>query len=187
MTDTLTLLAGRRSIAPQFMTGRGPDPAEIERLLTLAARVPDHGRLFPWRFVLFEGDARHRAGDIIADAYRQNHPEADAETVATERNRLARAPLVVAVISKAAPHAKIPEWEQVLSAGAVCLNLLIAARAMGFAGCWLTEWFAFDRRVLDAMGVAPQERVAGFVHIGMSDVVPKERDRPDIAAITTRF
>lgn len=187
MTETLDLMARRRSIAPQFMTGRGPDADELSRLLTIATRVPDHGRLFPWRLVIFEGEARHRAGEAIAEAYRADHPQADAETLAFERNRMARAPLVVAVVSKAGPHAKIPDWEQVLSAGAVCMNLLVAARAMGFAGCWLTEWFAYDRRVLDAIGVAPAERIAGFVHLGMSETVPRERDRPDLAAIATRF
>jgi nitroreductase len=187
MSDTLALMAKRRSIAPQFMTGRGPDGPELEQLLTLAGRVPDHGRLFPWRFVVIEGAARARAGDVIAAAYCSDNPQADAESIAFERNRLARAPVVVAVVSKAAPHAKIPEWEQVMSAGAVCMNLLIAARAMGFAGCWLTEWYAYDRRVLDVLGLAPNERIAGFVHLGMSDTVPRERDRPDIAAITTRF
>jgi nitroreductase len=183
----LDLLATRRSLNPQFMTGRGPGSAELNQLLTLATRVPDHGKLAPWRFIVFEGEARIRAGAIIEAAFLADKPHADDEVRGFERNRLSRAPLVVAVVSKAASHPKIPEWEQALSAGAVCLNLSIAARAMGFYASWLTEWYGYDRRVLTAFGLAPEERIAGFIHIGMSDVVPKERDRPALDQIVMRF
>lgn len=187
MPALLDLLKTRRSIAPQFMTGGGPSPDELEDLLTVASRVPDHGRLAPWRFIVFEGEARQRAGDIIGEVFLANNPEADAERQAIERGRLSRAPLVVAVVSTATPHVKIPDWEQVLSAGAVCMNLSVAARAMGFAACWLTEWFGYDPRVLAGLGIGPQERVAGFIHIGRSDMVPNERERPSLDKIVTRF
>ena len=149
--------------------------------------MPDHGRLVPWRFIVIEGEARRRIGEAIAAAFRADQPEADAEKVALERGRLARAPLVVAVVSRARPHVKIPDWEQVLSAGAVCMNLLNAATAMGFGASWITEWYAFDRRVLDALGLEPDERIAGFVHIGTPLEKPVERPRPDLADIVTRL
>jgi nitroreductase len=187
MQTSLELLETRRSLNPQFMTGRGPSADELATLLRIATRVPDHGKLNPWRFITFEGEARHRAGAIIEAAFVADKPGADAEAITFERNRLARAPLVIAVVSTAASHAKIPEWEQVLSAGAVCLNLSTAARALGFYASWLTEWYAYDRRVLTAFGLEPEERIAGFVHIGMSDVAPRERDRPDVASLMTRF
>jgi nitroreductase len=187
MPAFLDLLKTRRSVAPRFMTGCGPAPEQLHELLTIGARVPDHGRLVPWRFIVFEGEARQRADAIIADVFRTDNPDADVERQATESNRLSRAPLVVAVVSTAAPHVKIPEWEQVLSAGAVCMNVSIAAKAMGFSACWLTEWYAYDRRVLDALGIGPNERVAGFIHVGQSDMVPNERDRPDLGMVVTRF
>lgn len=187
MHPILDLLKTRRSLAPHVMTGAGPDADDLRHLLTVASRVPDHGRLAPWRFIVFEGDRRLAAGESIASAFLADQPQADAERIAVERNRLARAPLVIAVVSTARPHAKIPDWEQQLSAGAVCMNLLTAATALGYAACWLTEWFAYDRRVLGALGVGPDERVAGFVHIGRSDTVPVERDRPDLSRIVTTF
>jgi nitroreductase len=187
MPDALDLLKTRRSIKPMDLAGPGPSAAELETLLTVASRVPDHGKLAPWRFVVFEGEARLAAGTAIASAFKADHQEATAEQVEFERKRLARAPLVVAVVSRAAPHVKIPEWEQVLSAGAAAMNLVHAVHAMGFAASWITEWYAYDRRVLDALGLAPHERIAGFVHIGRPARSSEDRDRPPLAAIVKRF
>jgi nitroreductase len=185
--DSLARLRTRRSIAAHRLAEPAPGPAEIEMLLTVASRVPDHGRLAPWRFIVIEGEARHRLGETIATVFDADNPGADAEKRAAERNRLARAPLVIAVVSAAKPHIKIPEWEQVLSAGAVCMNLLHAAHALGYGAAWITEWIAFDRRVLDALGLAPHERIAGFVHIGTPMEAPAERARPALADIVTRL
>ncbi|HEX2172525.1 MAG TPA: nitroreductase [Dehalococcoidia bacterium] len=187
MNETLELLQTRRSVAPHLLGEPGPTAKELDLLLTIAARVPDHGRLTPWRFIVLEGDARHWIGEAIAAAYRADEPGADATKVEFERGRLARAPLVVAVVSRARPHVKIPEWEQTMSAGAVCMALVIAANAMGFATSWLTEWYAFDRRVLDALGLEPDENIAGFVHIGRPTNPPVERPRPTLSEIVTRF
>ena len=173
MPDALDLLKTRRSVKPIELAGPAPTAAEIETLLTVASRVPDHGKLTPWRFIVFEGDARLAAGDTIAAVFRANRPDATPDQVEIERKRLARAPLVIAVVSRAAPHVKIPEWEQVLSAGAAAMSLVIAAHALGYAASWLTEWYAYDRRVLDALGLAPNERIAGFVHIGRPAKPPK--------------
>jgi len=183
----LDLLTTRRSVKPMLMTGGGPDADQLARILAVAARTPDHGKLAPWRFIVFEGEARERAGDLIAAVFAADNPGADADAIAFEKRRLARAPVVVAVVSRAKSHPKIPEWEQVLSAGAVCMNLTLAANALGFGTNWLTEWYGYDRRVLDAMGLAPHERMAGFLHIGRSDAPVQDRERPALDEIVTRF
>jgi nitroreductase len=141
----------------------------------------------PWRYILFEGDARHRAGEIIASVYAKKHPEADALKLDLERKRLAHAPLVVAVVSRAGEHEKIPEWEQVMTAGAVCMNMTIAANALGFATVWLSEWYSYDLDVLAQMGLAPSEKIAGFIHIGRPPAPREDRTRPVVADIVTRF
>jgi nitroreductase len=187
MTSAIDLLKTRRSVKPMELTGPAPSPAEIESLLTVASRVPDHGKLAPWRFVVFEGDARRAAGEIIAKAFTAANPQATAEQIEFERNRLARAPLVIAVVSRAAAHVKIPEWEQLMSAGAAAMNLVTAAHAMGYATSWLTEWYAYDRGVLDGLGLHPHEKIAGFVHIGRSAKSPPDRERPRLADITSRY
>jgi nitroreductase len=187
MPDALDLLRTRRSVKPADLSAPGPSAAEIETLLGIASRVPDHGKLAPWRFIVFAGDARLKAGEQIARAFQADHPEAKPEDVAFERNRLARAPLVVGVVSRAGPHVKIPEWEQVLSAGAAAMNLVNASYALGYAASWITEWYAYDRRVLTALGVSAQERLVGFVHIGRPLRPPEERRRPALAEIVTRY
>lgn len=187
MPDALELLKTRRSVKPMEMTGPGPSPAEIETLLTIASRVPDHGKLAPWRFIVFEGDARVAAGKTIADAFKASHPDATPDQLGFEAQRLARAPLVVAVVSRSGPHAKIPEWEQQMSAGASAMSLVMAAHALGYAASWLTEWYAYDRSVLDAFGLSANERVAGFVHIGKPARQPEDRDRPKLETIVTRY
>ena len=187
MPDALALLKTRRSVKPMELGGPGPTPEELDSLITIAARVPDHGKLAPWRFLVFEGEARAQAGEAIAAVFRADHPEATADQIEFERKRLARAPLVVAVISRAGRHVKIPEWEQQLSAGASAMNLLNAAHALGYAASWITEWYAYDRRVLDRLGLAPNERMAGFVHIGRAAKAPEDRDRPQLADIVTHY
>jgi nitroreductase len=187
MRDAVELLKTRRSVKPAELTGPGPSAAEIDSLLTIASRVPDHGKLTPWRFIVFNGPARLAAGDAIAATFREKNPQATAEQIAFERQRLARAPLVIAVVSRAAPHVKIPEWEQQLSAGAAAMNLVNAAHALGFAANWITEWYAYDRTVLDALGLAPHERIAGFIHIGKPARPPEDRARPALSDIVTRF
>jgi nitroreductase len=187
MLEAIDLLNTRRSVKPIELNGPGPTAAELSQLLTVASRVPDHGKLTPWRFIVFEGDARLKAGDTIAAVFRENRPDATPDQIEHERRRLARAPLVVAVVSRAGPHAKIPEWEQVLSAGAAATSLVMAAHALGFAASWLTEWYAYDRRVLDALGIGAAERIAGFVHIGRAGKPVEDRPRPPLDQIVTRF
>jgi nitroreductase len=187
MDEALELLRTRRSVKPMELGGPPPGAAEIDTMLTIATRVPDHGKLAPWRFIVFEGDARLTAGESLAAVFCADHPDATPEQIEFERNRLARAPLVIAVDSRAAPHVKIPEWEQAMSAGAAAMNLVTAVHAMGYAASWITEWYAYDRRVLEALGLAPHERIAGFVHIGRPAKPPTDRERPKLAEIVTRY
>ena len=183
----ITLLQTRRSLKPVELVGPGPSPADLDTLLTIASRVPDHGKLTPWRFIVFEGESRLKAGAAIVAAFVARYPDSKPEQIEFERKRLARAPLVIAVVSRAAPHVKIPEWEQVLSSGAAAMSLVIAAHALGFGATWITEWYAYDRSVLDALGLAPHEKIAGFVHIGRPTQAPEDRPRPALADIVTRF
>ncbi|MBQ0821615.1 nitroreductase [Microvirga terrae] len=187
MNECLSRLLQRRSVPPRWLGEPGPSDREVEALLTVASRVPDHGKLVPWRFILIQGEARGRLGDVLATAFQADNPGAGAEQIAAERERFTQAPLVVAVVSRVVPHVKIPDWEQVLSAGAVCMNLLTGATALGYGASWLSGWAAFDRRVLDVLGLTPDERIAGFVHIGTAQETPPDRDRPSLSDIVTRF
>jgi nitroreductase len=185
--EAARLLSCRRSTAPDFLGEPGPARGEIDAILRIGARVPDHRRVVPFRFILFEGEARARAGTILAAAFRDNEPEAPAEKAAFEGARFLRAPLVVAVVSKVDRAHRTPAWEQILTAGAVCQNLLLAASAFGFGASWITEWYGYDRGVLAGFGIADEERIAGFVYIGTAREAPKERQRPDVGALTCRF
>ncbi len=172
---------------PREMTGPGPSPAEIDTILTIGARVPDHGKLTPWRFILFEGDARVRAGEIIAKVFTKKNPQAGSAEIETEKKRLTDAPLVIGVVSFTKPHPKVPPWEQELSAGASAMNIVTAATALGYGACWLTGWFAFDRDVLDGFGLKADEKLAGLIHIGTVSKVSEDRPRPSLSDIVTRF
>lgn len=178
-------LATRRSVPAFQMCEPGPSKNEIEAMLTLAVRVPDHGKLAPWRFIVYRGAERQRIGEALLAMSLDKNPDLGNEMIAVERSRFTRAPVVVAVVSRAAPHAKIPEWEQMMSAGAVCLNLLMAANAHGYVSNWLTEWFAYDERAYPLLGIAPGEKVAGFIHIGSTTFPVTERPRPALADVVT--
>ena len=181
----IEFLKTRRSMPAFQMKEPGPSKAEIEEILTLATRVPDHGKLTPWRFIVMTGDARKRITMELAAIAKADKPDLSAEMIQVEETRLTRAPVVIAVISRAGPHVKIPEWEQVMSAGAVCLNMVIAANALGYVANWLTEWMAFDERAHRVLGVEAGEKVAGFIHIGSTDFPVVDRPRPDLAEIVT--
>ena len=187
MTDAIDLLKTRRSVKPRDMSGPGPSPAELETILTIGARVPDHGKLTPWRFIVFEGDARIRAGEIIAQVFSEKNPSATPAEIDVEKRRLTDAPLVIGVVSFTKPHPKVPPWEQELSAGASAMNIVTAASALGYGACWLTGWFAFDRDALDALGLKPDEKLAGLIYIGTISKPNEDRPRPALADIVTRF
>lgn len=187
MPDALDLLTTRRSLKPFDMIGPGPSSSELETILTIGSRVPDHGKMTPWRFIVFEGDARGKAGDIFAKAFRLKNVTATADQIAKEQNRFMDAPLIVAVVSRTGVNPKVPAWEQELSAGASCMNVVHAAHALGYVANWLTGWIAFDRDVLGALGVKPEEKLAGFIHIGKAARAAEDRVRPALSEIVTRF
>ena len=187
MPDALELLKIRRSVKPREMIAPGPSPAELDTILTIGARVPDHGKLTPWRFIVFEGDARVRAGELIAKVFAAKNPQATPDEIEVEKKRLTDAPLVIGVVSFTRPHPKVPPWEQELSAGASAMNIVTAATALGYGACWLTGWFAFDRDVLEALGLKADEKLAGFIHIGTPSKPSEDRPRPALSELVTRF
>ncbi|MBS9478895.1 nitroreductase [Ancylobacter sp. VKM B-3255] len=186
----LAALASRRSVAAAGLAEPGPSAADIETLLTLAARAPDHAMLTPWRFILIEGEARAALGARLAQAYRAGNPHMapeKREKFAGIMSRLFPAPLAVVVVSRPVEGTSIPPFEQELSAGAVCMNLLHGAHVLGYAGIWVTGWAATHDAAVRLLGVSEGERVAGILHVGTAKEPPSERARPDVAALTTRW
>jgi nitroreductase len=186
---TLELLEKRRSVSANKLGGMGPSREKLDRILKIAARVPDHRKLAPWRFIVFAGEARKRFGAVLADVCAREEKEPpSAMRLETEAARFMRAPVVVAVISSPRQDNKAtPEWEQVLSAGAACQNLVLAANASGFATCWITEWYAYSPGVAQALKLTPSEKVAGFIYIGTAQEKPEERERPEMSDIVQRW
>lgn len=186
--DALELLLTRRSVKAGMLSEPGPNSAQLRTILTAAARVPDHKKLEPWRFVIFEGQARGAFGQLLLSACAAEEKEPpSAVRLETERTRLLRAPCVVAVVSRVTPNPAAPEWEQVLSCGAVCMNLCLAANAMGFATCWITEWYSYSPAVRAALKLAENEKVAGFIYVGTARERQEERERPDLAKIASHW
>ena len=182
----IDLLLSRRSVVANLMEGPGPSAEDLRQILEAGMRVPDHGRLVPWRFMLIRGDARQALGQVIGEAFRRDNPDAEEKRVELERKRFVRAPVVVTVVSKVDKEAKIPEWEQVLSAGAACQNLLVAALSLGYAAQWLTEWYAYEPLLLKALGLGDGDRIAGFLYIG--DAAPLgDRARPEFDDVVSEW
>ncbi|HXS07492.1 MAG TPA: nitroreductase [Rhizomicrobium sp.] len=179
------LLLSRRSGSAKAMGEPGPSAAQLAEILKAGARAPDHGKLFPWRFIVFEGKGRERFGEILAEILEAEDER--SKQIEEERGRFLRAPLVIGVVSSAREQIKIPVWEQELSAGAVCQNILIATHALGFVGNWLTEWYAYHPKVKEKMGLKPGERMAGFIYIGTPRAELEERARPEMEKIVTHF
>ena len=163
-----------------------PSAAELDALINLAARVPDHGKLGPWRFVIIDGEARARAGAALEQVIHTDEGVDDARREFV-RGWFNRAPACVMVVSAPRPNPKVPVWEQILSAGAVCFSLLIAAHALGYAGSWLTEWPTFDERARATLGLTADERIAGFVYLGTPSIGAAERVRADVSSRISRY
>ena len=186
-SSLLAFLKTRKSASAKAMGGPGPDASQLQDILAIAVRVPDHGKLNPWRFVVFEGAARGQVGEQFAARFAELHPDYPAENIAFQKGLFLRAPVVVAVVSTAAVHAKIPVWEQQMSAAAVCFNLVMAAQAHGFDTQWQSDWVAYDEGAKAAMGLSASENVAGVIYIGTSSMPLEDRPRPDAAALTTHW
>ena len=183
----LELLVSRRSGSVKAMTDPGPSASELELILGAAARVPDHGKLAPWRFIVFEGEARTRFGELLAECVLLDDPQASEERLRLECERFLRGPTIVAVVSRVREGIPIPEWEQILSAGAACQNLVLAAHAIGYVANWITEWCAYHPRVRDELGLKSGERIAGFIYLGSTSVPLEERKRVDFRSLVTRY
>ncbi|MBN6151371.1 nitroreductase [Xanthomonas sp. AmX2] len=176
---SLQALDERRSVPSKQLSAPGPDDETLLAMLASAVRVPDHGKLVPFRFLRIAGAARHALGDFLAQRTRQRDPAAPAAAVEKDRERFAHAPLIVTVIARLQADAKVPQIEQWLSAGSVCFALLQAAQAHGFGAQWLTAWMAYDDAVAAHLGLEANERIAGFIHIGTPKLQAPERERPD--------
>lgn len=187
-STALDLLKTRRSAKAALLSEPGPSPAELDTILGCAARVPDHKRLVPWRFIVFEGDARRAFGELLAHTLVAEDKEGPSEIrLQTERGRLLRAPTVVCVVSRVVPTPGAPEWEQILSCGAAAFNLCLAANALGYGTCWITEWYSYSPGVRNALRLQDNERVAGFVYIGQTKERQPDRDRPVLSDIVSRW
>lgn len=186
--DSLDFLNARRSTPARQLGDPGPDATQLEQLLTAAIRVPDHGKLTPWRLLLIRGDARAQLGKTLAEIHHRKEPDVADSAMTKDRERYSFAPVIVAVIARIDPqHAKIPAQEQLLSAGCVAYNLLLGAQALGFAAQWLTGWAAYDADAAALLGLSPQERIVAFVHIGTSGEASPERTRPDLATLVSEW
>jgi nitroreductase len=185
---TISLLKTRRSVKPDLLALPAPSGQDLETILTIASRVPDHKKLAPWRFVIIEGAAREKLGELAAEACKREEAEPPSHVrLETERKRFLRAPLVIAVVSRVKETRGAPEWEQILSAGAACMNLCVAANALGYGTTWITEWISYSKTFGEGFGLAANERIAGFVHIGTATQKPDERERPALADVVTRW
>jgi nitroreductase len=186
--DALAALSTMHSVAPPFLAAPGPDAEVLAEILAAGASAPDHGRLRPWRFVVIRGEARKRLGEVFAEALVRRQPDASPEALEQERSRPLRAPVVIAVVAKLDPqHPKIPEIEQILSTGAAVENILLAAHARGFGGKWLTGANAYDDHVKAALGLAANDRLAGFVHLGTIEGKPPQVPHADARELTVEW
>jgi nitroreductase len=178
-SSVLNLLQTRKSASAKAMGEPGPTREQLDQILSCAVRVPDHGKLSPWRFILWEGDSRADFGQVMRERWHELHPQHGPESLQFVERMFLRAPMVLAVVSSAAEHPKIPMWEQQLSAGAVCMNILYAATALGVGCQWNTDWVAYDEAIAKAMGLKPHEKVAGLIYLGTPTAPLEERPRPD--------
>jgi nitroreductase len=180
-------LLSRRSVGMAFLQDPGPTAEQLHDILTIGTRVPDHGKLVPWRLVVFEGDDRARAGERLATIAQQRRPDLDEAGLELERRQFLPAPLTIGVLFSPRPSPKSPELEQLLSAGNVCFSLLNAAFAVGLAASWVTRWYAFDAEAQQMLGARGGERFVGFVHIGTPVTAPEDRERPALESVVTRW
>ena len=182
MTTTLTFIS-RISSPCNTLIGPGPNASELLDILQSAVHCPDHGRLQPWRFIIIKDVQRDKLGKLALEQLLIEQESASAIRIEKERTRFNFAPCIVAVVHSPKPHPKIPDIEQILSGGAVCMNMLHAAHQLGFGAQWLTGFSAYNKVVLKALGLAPEESILGFIHIGSKSQEPKDRERPDIASL----
>ncbi|MCV6574713.1 MAG: nitroreductase [Cohaesibacter sp.] len=183
MSDLMDHLLSRRTLPAAFLGEPAPTSEQLERILTAAVRAPDHKKLEPWRLIVFTPKGCERMGALLKARWQELDPQADEARLTQETERFLRAPMVIGVVSSLKDTSRAPEWEQILSAGAVCMNLIHAAHGEGYSAQWLTEWCAFDEAILAELGLGEGERLAGFIHIGTPQAPKTERTRPDLSKI----
>lgn len=177
-------LLKRRSSKLGMLNEPGPSKADIETILKIASRVPDHGKYAPWYFIVFDGESRKEAGELLREAYASENPDTPSAKLDLEAERFLRAPLVIAVVSRIKPG-KHAQWEQILSAGAACMNLCLAANSLGYGSNWLTEWYSYSPKFKSALGIDANDNIAGFIYIGTPNGTHEERERPALENIAT--
>lgn len=185
--SVIDFMLARRSAPIAELKEPAPSDAEIATILKTAARVPDHGMVQPWRFILYRGEARQEIGRMLAARAQEREGPLDEKRQQQELMRFARAPLVIGVVSVAREHPKVPQWEMLLSGGAAAMNLVLAANALGYGSNWITNWYSDDEEGRRLLGLAPEERVIGFVHIGKHDGGTADRPRPDVEALISEY
>lgn len=182
--QTLELLKSRRSVKAKAMTEPGPNENQLKEILSAAMRVPDHGKLNPWRFIVLSGDDRKKLGSLITEG--MNKEGNVSEKVAGKMAGYAtQGPVLIIAVFSPKDHKTIPLLEQQFSMGAACQNLLIATHALGFVGQWLTGWAATSPTIKDGLALADHEQIAGFIFLGSQDKEPSERPRPDFDEVVT--
>ena len=184
--EVLEYLLKRRSANAQDLHAPGPNDEELERILAAASRVPDHGKLVPWHFIVFQGEGSVQAGAKVRAIFKSENPEASEDRLAIEATRFSRSPVVVGLISRMRKGGK-PFWEQILSAGAAGMTLSLAAHASGFGAAWITEWYAFHPQFKAYLGLDARDHIAGFIHLGTPGAVPEDRPRPALSSIVTHW
>lgn len=180
-------LKTRRSVTLPFLAEPGPDANQLEEILTMATRVPDHGKLAPWRLITIAGDSRQKAGERLAEIKKGQNPDVEESALDAERKQFLPAPLTIGVLSSPVDHPKIPEFEQLISAGCVALNLVHAANALGFGAHWVTRWFSYDDEASAMLGAKKGEKFVAFVHIGTPQTRLEERDRPSLETVVSEW
>jgi nitroreductase len=185
--DTIDVITQRQSVGADFLVEPGPGPDDLQKILSAALRVPDHGRLFPWRIQVLDKAAQKDLAEVYVARYKALHPDARDNQVEHERKRPQRAPILLVVSNRLDPMHKIPVLEQTLSGGALCMNILNAAHALGFAANWVTGWPAFDDEVKRALGVPPNSQIIAFIHLGTPGAPPKDRIRPKLEDIVSTW
>ena len=174
----LNLLKTRRSVLSKNLSEPGPDKEQLNTILEIATRVPDHRKLEPWRFIVIQGDARKKLGEQFCKIKLTDCDLTD-DQINAETNRYNHAPVVIVVVFSPVEH-KTPVFEQLLSCGAVCQHVNLAAMAQGFNSQWVTNWCAFDKSAQKEVGLNPHESIAGFIHIGTAECIPNDRQRPNL-------
>ena len=180
MNSVIDTLLSRRSVLAKDLTEPGPNQEELNQILQAAHRVPDHGKIGPWRFIIFQGDARKQVSKKLTEIYQTENTDLSENAIAFEQTRFQRAPTIIGVVCSPDVEHKVPHWEQVLCSGAVCQNILVAASSLGYGAQWLTEWYAYNDEVNAFLELQEHEAIAGFIYIGSFENPPNERVRPPL-------